>query len=109
MGKNQPVDGTLLDAFSALKDNILRSTNVADVGIVESVDGNRISCRILSNPKFKVRALLCDGLTVAFGDAVVILYIDYPFANNFLGSSDFDNTDTIPHQKANGVAIAKLS
>ena len=78
---NRVPSSDFLQVLLALKGNIMRDLNVADIAIVDKDDGP-IRCKLLNNEEIKIECEKLKGLTIAKDDLVLVLFTNSDFRNN---------------------------
>lgn len=110
---NKTLDGNFLNVLLALKQNVMKDLNVADIAIIEQIKDNyNIYCKQLNNNLTTIVATKLNNLELSIGDCVVILYINDDFRLNLKrlksNQSIVNTTETNYHTKNYGVIIGKL-
>lgn len=110
---NNTVSSDFMRVLMALKDNINRDLQVADVAVVEQVGTDDMYlCKVLADDSVVACNKLAN-LTVNVGDAVCILYMTHEFRANLsrvknnLRSVKLSDTSLL-HTKSNGIIIGVL-
>lgn len=117
---NQTPQGNFQRVVDAIKDNIMASTNVADVVRVEQYDENAetfICTALSSGMAISAVALADSGITV--GDIALVVYTNTSFRDNLNKIKEAyaqgiapilaNNPESeILHQKSNGVIVGKI-
>lgn len=71
-----------LKVLLTLKDNIMRSLNVADVGIVSKIEGDDYYCTMLNDPSVNIVCAKDFNLEVQQNDTVLIVFTNSNFKSN---------------------------
>lgn len=110
---SEVVDGGFARVLFALKNNIMKDLNVADVARITAIkDDNNIYCSSLTNPSITLVCTKLKNLELSKEDCVLILYTNEDFRTNL---SRFKNnqsisaiTTTDKHTKNYGIIIGVL-
>lgn len=81
---NQNKSSDFLKVLLALKDNVMRSINCADVGEVISVKNGKYECRLLSDSKMIIECEKLFNLEVNISDVVLITFTKSDFRQNLV-------------------------
>ncbi len=105
------VSSDFLRVLLALKENIMKDINVAEVCRVQSIVKNNYLCESLADSTL-VNAICMSGVTANVGDFVVIVFCNRDFRANLSIASfsrAFRETDNNQrHSNAFGVIIGKV-
>lgn len=103
------VSSDFLRVLLALKSNILKDTNVADVcKVMQKNSDGSWSCQSLNDSSMVAAQNIVD-LDLAVGDFVCVLYIDQPYRSNLLKAISRQPTKSLTeerHSKSAGLIIA---
>lgn len=104
---NNVQDNDFFRLLLALKSNIMRSVNVADLAVVENVSDDEILCRLLSDSSKKITCVKLKNLTIAKSDVVLVIYTNTDFRSNLRRVKSGQIAQTIEdndlHSKSYGV------
>lgn len=104
---NNVQDNDFFRLLLALKSNIMRATNVADLAVVENVTNDEILCRLLSDNAKKITCVKLKNLTIKKSDVVLVIYTNTDFRSNLKRAKSGQTTQTIEehdlHSKSYGV------
>ena len=107
---NQNNTNDFLEILLALKRNINKNLNVADVAQIINING-KISCKLLSTNE-TIECIALQNLSLEKGDVVLILYCDTEFQTNLMriknNSITKENTSKIYHSKSYGIIIGLI-
>lgn len=73
---NNVTDSSFMRAMSAFEKYIGKNTKVAEVAQVVKVADDNYTCQLLADSEIKIICICCDGIEIARGDIVVILFMD---------------------------------
>ena len=109
---NQNVSSDFLRVLMALKSNVMKDTNVAEIAIVSQINGDEISCNLLNDNNIKVVCVSLHGISINEGDVVLIIFTNTDFRTNLKRYKQSQATykieaDTL-HSKNYGVIIGKI-
>lgn len=81
---NNNTDASFLDVLFALKDNIMKDLNVADIVTVISVDNDnrKFRCKLLANPNLQVECTNLQSLEVKVNDVMLAVFTTSDFRTN---------------------------
>lgn len=81
---NNNTDASFLDVLFALKDNIMKDLNVADIVTVVSVDNDnrKFRCKLLANPNLQVECTNLQSLEVKVNDVMLAIFTTSDFRTN---------------------------
>lgn len=81
---NNNTDASFLDVLFALKDNIMKDLNVADIVTVISVDNDnrKFRCKLLANPNLQVECTNLQSLEVKVNDVMLAIFTTSDFRTN---------------------------
>lgn len=81
---NNNTDASFLDVLFALKDNIMKDLNVADIVTVISVDDDnrKFRCKLLANPNLQVECTNLQSLEVKVNDVMLAVFTTSDFRTN---------------------------
>ena len=111
---NKQTTFTLDDIFKAMKGNIFRDLNVADIVRVMSVDdmNSKYMCTLLSNPDLRIETTKLQDLTIQKDDVMLCIFTSTDFRTNL---SKFKNkqvlqttTNETLHSKNYGVLVGLI-
>lgn len=100
---------SFLDVCFALKNNVFRTMNVADVCIVREIKGNDIKCEYITNNGVAIICTKLQGLTLAINDVVLVVFTNNDFRASLNAikanqtDTNFDGTDL--HSNEFGVIV----
>jgi hypothetical protein len=107
---NQNNTNDFLEILLALKRNINKNLNVADVAQVINID-DEIYCKLLSTNE-TIKCIKLEHLNLKKGDVVLILYCNTEFKTNLIriqnGSIPKENTSNVYHSKSYGIIIGVI-
>lgn len=109
---NQNVSSDFLKVLMALKSNIMKDLNVAEIAIVSQKNGDEINCYLLNDNNVRVVCISLHNVTVNEGDIVLIIFTNTDFRTNLKKYKQNRATykveaDTL-HSKNYGVIIGKI-
>ena len=78
-GNNDNENTSLVDVMLALKENVFRTLNVADLGIVTKIDGDIVQCKFLTNNNVAINCIKLNNISVKLGDVVLITFTNTDF------------------------------
>ena len=111
MGKEELVSTDFARVLFALKENIMKSVNVADVARVMSVSGSNYFCESIADGSV-VNAIKLDNINIDVGDFVVIVFCNRDFRANLKMANYMtkfkETNNNQQHSSAFGVIIGKL-
>lgn len=113
---NNVVSSDFLRVLLTLKQNVMQDLHVATVAKITSIiQGEEVTsytCNEICNSKMQIDCYALDGLTLAQGDVVLILFVDNDFRQNYkrikLGQVPQDMQTTNLHTMSYGIIIGKL-
>ena len=112
---NRTENTSLVDLLKVVKTNIFKTLKVAEVATVEEVlseTDRRYKCSFITNTQVYVNATALQGLTIAVGNKVLIIFTDTDFRAALEASANGrtdTSTQTITyHQKTSGVIVGLL-
>lgn len=109
---NNNITGDFLRVLMALKSNISKSINVAEVGLVENVDEEWINCTLFCDGT-TIYTKKLDALDIKTGDCVLVIFTGHEFATNL---NRVKNRQTVIvqgneenlHTRSTGIIVGKL-
>ena len=106
---NNVTSASFLDVLLALKENIARDTNVADLVIVDSINNDTYKCKFLANERLAISCIALDSLEVKQGDIMLAIFTSSDFRTNLQQYKDkqpliIDEQQTL-HSKNYGVLV----
>lgn len=105
------VSSDFLRVLLALKENIMRDLNVAEVCRIQNIEGSNYFCESLADQTV-VNAMSLANVNAAIGDYVLIVFCNRDFRANLKMASyrtDFPETENNQrHSNAFGVIIGKV-
>lgn len=110
---NQNTTSSFNDVLLALKNNIMRNINVADiVKIVQKLDNNQYKVQSITNTNSIFTCISLSNLNFKANDIALILFTKADFRTNLLklqnNQSISTNTNTILHSNAYGILIGLI-
>lgn len=76
---NNTENTSFLDVCLALKNNIFRTMNVADVCVIREINGENIRCEYITNNGASVICAKLQNLTLAVNDVVLVVFTNNDF------------------------------
>ena len=112
MSNKLSTDTSYLEVLKLLKSNIMRSTNVAEIGIVIKQNGINVDCKLLNDQTLTITCVCGSEDTFNKNDVVVILFTDTDFRTNLkkfrAGQELMSNNTKVFHTKNYGIILRKL-
>lgn len=104
---NNVQDNDFFRLLLALKNNIMRATNVAELAIVEKVSDKEIICSMLNDSNKKITCVKFKDLMIAKNDIVLVIFTNTDFRTNLKRVKNNQSAQTIEekdlHSKSYGV------
>ena len=108
---NQTNSKDFLDILQALKKNIMKDCNVAEVAVVNQIGTESVTCKICNTDE-SVVAYPVQGLTLEVGDVVVLIFCNTDFRTNLErlknGAGIIENSEIPAHSKSYGIILSIL-
>lgn len=109
---NQSNQGSFLDVMLALKNNVMRDLNVAEVVEVKKISTNSITVSVLTNPQQMLECVALQNLDVQLNDIMLVIFTNTDFRTNL---NKFKNNQTLQkidnqtmHTKNTGVLVGLI-
>lgn len=106
--EKRPNEKTALDVLFALKDNVMRSLNVAEVAQVIDVANEIYTCKFL-NSETRIRTIKIMNVDIQKDDIVLIAFANTNFSNNLAKIKNdktvVKNNEDSNHSIQNGIII----
>lgn len=106
---NDTQNTSFLDVCLALKSNIFKTLNVADVYIVREINKDSYKCESICNENVSIQSLCLQNITPEVGDVVLVLFTNTDFRaklNTYkVGQSSSSSISTLYHEKSYGIII----
>lgn len=103
---------SFLDVCFALKNNVFRTMNVADVCVVREITGDNVRCEYITNNNIAISCVKLKDLTLAINDVVLVIFTNNDFRtslNAFKANQPNTNfTSTALHEKEFGVIVGVI-
>lgn len=109
---NETENSSFLDVCFALKNNIFRTLNVADVCVVREINGDLIKCEYITSSTTTIFCAKLKNLTVKVNDVVLVVFTTNDFRTSLdLFKKGQKNTNFITlqqHDIAYGVVVGVI-
>lgn len=106
---NDTQNSSFLDVCFALKNNVFRTLNVADVCVVREINEESLRCEYITDSNTNIVCVSLQDLDVKVGDVVLVIFTNNDFRaslNAFkAGQTSTDSKTTMLHERAYGVVI----
>lgn len=106
---NKTVDSAFLDVLMALKGNIMRDCNVAEIGEINRIDGDVYDVISINNESVKYKCIALQGLSLNMHDIVLVVFTNTNYKLNLNRIGNNQLTQNIEsnelHSVNNGVVI----
>lgn len=79
---NKNTSSSFLDVLMALKKNIMKDLNVAEIGIIKQIKGDDYYCSLLNNSKTTIVCRNLTNIEININDLVLILFTNTDTRNN---------------------------
>lgn len=76
---NETTNTSILDVLLALKHNVYRSLNTADLCVVREINGDTHRCEYLTDSDTHVAAVKLQGLDIKVNDVVLVTFTSNDF------------------------------
>lgn len=109
---NATENSSFLDVCFALKNNVFRTLNVADVCVVREINGDILRCEYITDCKTNIECIKLQGLDIKVSDVVLVIFTNNDFRaslNVFKASqTNTDSKTTLYHEKAYGIVVGLI-
>ena len=109
---NDTENSSFLDVCFALKNNVFRTLNVADVCVVREINGDILRCEYITDSGTNIDCVKLQGLDINVSDVVLVIFTNNDFRaslNAFKASqANTDSKTTLYHEKAYGVVVGLI-
>lgn len=79
---NKVNDGDFLSVLLALKTNVMNNLHVADIVMIDSIEGTSIECHSINNVGFRYSCTKVANLTLQQDDVCLVIFTDTDFREN---------------------------
>lgn len=90
----RPNEQTALDVCMALKGNVMRSLNVAELGIIKEINESNYRCKLI-NSDIQIECNAIMNLELQVNDVVLIIFTNNNYKNNLKRVKDNKQTITL--------------
>lgn len=112
MHGNKTENTSFLDVCFALKNNIFRTMNVADLCVVRSINDNIARCEYLTNSETTIETTMLMNLEINVNDVVLVVFTTNDFRASLkaykTNQANTNNTTTTFHDKRYGVIVGVI-
>lgn len=109
---NETQDTSFLDVCFALKNNVFRTLNVADVCVVREINNESFRCEYITNSDTSIECIKFEGLDIKVSDVVLVVFTNNDFRaslNAFkAGQANTNATTQAFHEKSYGVIVGLI-
>ena len=109
---NDTENSSFLDVCFALKNNVFRTLNVADVCVVREINGDILRCEYITDCNTNIACIKLQGLDIKVSDVVLVIFANNDFRaslNAFkAGQANTDSKTTLYHEKAYGIVVGLI-
>lgn len=109
---NDTENSSFLDVCFALKNNVFRTLNVADICIVREINGESLRCEYITDSNTNIECIKLQGLDIKVSDAVLVIFANNDFRaslNAFkAGQTNTDSKTTLYHENAYGIVVGLI-
>lgn len=109
---NETENSSFLDVCFALKNNVFRTLNVADVCVVREINNGSFRCEYITNSNVTIECTKLEGLDIKAGDVVLVVFTNNDFRaslNAFKAKRNNTNFTTVSfHEKSYGVIVGLI-
>lgn len=109
---NDSENSSFLDVCFALKNNVFRTLNVADVCVVREINGDALRCEYITDASTNIECTKLDGLDIKVNDVVLVVFTSNDFRaslNAFKANQANTDAKTLTfHEKSYGVIVGLI-
>ena len=111
---NKSENSSFLDVCYALKNNVFRTLNVADVCVVREINGDSLRCEYITDCNTSIACIKLQSVNIRIkvNDVVLVVFTNNDFRaslNAFkAGQANTDSKTTLYHEKAYGVVVGLI-
>lgn len=109
---NDTENSSFLDVCFALKNNVFRTMNVADVCVVREINGDILRCEYITDSGTNIECIKLQGLDINVSDVVLVIFTNNDFRaslNAFKANqTNTDSKTALYHEKAYGVVVGLI-
>ena len=109
---NDTESSSFLDVCFALKNNVFRTLNVADVCVVREINGDILRCEYITDHNTNIECIKLQGLDIKVSDVVLVVFTnnDFRASLNALKAAQVstDTKTTVYHEKSYGVVVGLI-
>lgn len=109
---NKNTDASFTDVVLALKNNIMRNCNVAELVVITKIQDDKLQATLLTNPQQMIECTKLHDLEVQVNDVVLVIFTSTDFRVNL---SKYKNNQVIQpissqtlHSKMYGVVVGLI-
>lgn len=114
MHGNDTENSSFLDVCFALKNNVFRTLNVADVCVVREINGESFRCEYITDSNTNIECVKLSSITVKSNDVVLVVFTNNDFRASLnaykanQANTNSTTTTTQYHEKAYGVIVGVI-
>lgn len=109
---NNTENSSFLDVCFALKNNVFRTLNVADVCVVREINEESLRCEYITDSNTSIECVKLQGLDIKVSDVVLVIFTNNDFRaslNAFkAGQSNTNSKTTSYHEKTYGIVVGLI-
>ncbi len=109
---NKTENSSFLDVCFALKNNVFRTMNVADVCVIREISGDLIKCEYITDNNTSIHCAKIANVDCKVDDVVLVVFTNHDFRtslNAFKNNQANTNfTSTAYHEKSYGVIVGVI-
>lgn len=112
MHGNDTENSSFLDVCFALKNNVFRTMNVADVCIVREINGTSFRCEYITDANINIECVALSNLKLKQNDVVLVVFTNHDFRASLnaykANQTNTNSTTTQYHEKTYGVIVGVI-
>lgn len=109
---NNTENSSFLDVCFALKNNVFRTLNVADVCVVREINEDILRCEYITDSNTNIECVMLQGLDIKVSDVVLVIFTNNDFRaslNAFkAGQPNTNSKTTLYHEKTYGIVVGLI-
>lgn len=109
---NNTENSSFLDVCFALKNNVFRTLNVADVCVVREINEESLRCEYITDSNTSIECVMLQGLDIKVSDVVLVIFTNNDFRaslNAFkAGQPNTNSKTTLYHEKTYGIVVGLI-